>query len=128
MVEILFQTLDIKQATETVGHFLKRDDIVVYESTVYPGTTQEVCIPILEKISNLISEVDFFVGYSPERINPGDKINTIETVKKIVSAQSDIPLQKIKNVYEKVVKAGTYSATSIKVAEMAKVVENAQST
>lgn len=116
----------VKQATETVGHFLKKDDIVVYESTVYPGTTQEVCIPILEKISNLISEVDFFVGYSPERINPGDKINTIETVKKIVSAQSDIPLQKIKNVYEKVVKAGTYSATSIKVAEMAKVVENAQ--
>ena len=114
------------KASEDVARILSKEDIVVYESTVYPGTTKEICIPILEKKSHLIAEKDFFVGYSPERINPGDQNNTIKTVQKVISANSPRALKKIKLLYESVVEAGTFSAVSIKTAEMAKIVENAQ--
>ena len=113
-------------ATETVGKILKEDDIVVYESTVYPGLTEEECIPILENKSGLICGKDFFLGYSPERINPGDCKNTLSTIVKIVSAQDKNTLEIIANVYSLVVDAEIYKASSIKVAEAAKVIENTQ--
>jgi UDP-N-acetyl-D-galactosamine dehydrogenase len=113
-------------ATETVGKILKRGDYVVYESTVYPGATEEDCIPILEKLSGLKFKKDFKVGYSPERINPGDKVNTLSTVIKIVSGCDDDSLDVIAKVYELVVKAGVHRAQNIKVAEAAKVIENTQ--
>lgn len=116
----------IISASKTVGKILHPNDIVVYESTVYPGATEEVCVPILEEFSGLKFKRDFHVGYSPERINPGDKINTIETIVKIVSASNPEALNKINEVYSKIVKAGTYKAPSIKVAEAAKVIENTQ--
>jgi UDP-N-acetyl-D-galactosamine dehydrogenase len=113
-------------ATRTVGKILKKGDYVVYESTVYPGATEEDCIPILENLSGLKCVKDFKVGYSPERINPGDKVHTIVTIKKIVSGCDEISLDNIGKTYELVVKAGVHRASSIKVAEAAKVIENTQ--
>ncbi|MDB5478419.1 MAG: NDP-sugar dehydrogenase [Alphaproteobacteria bacterium] len=113
-------------ACETVGPYLKQGDIVVFESTVYPGVTEEYCAPILEKISGLKSGVGFFLGYSPERISPGDKERTFEKITKIVSAQTPEALARVRNVYGAVVTAGLYEAPSIKVAEAAKVIENTQ--
>ena len=113
-------------ATETVGKILKEGDIVVYESTVYPGLTEEECAPILENKSGLICGKDFFLGYSPERINPGDCKNTLSTIVKIVSAQDKNTLEIMTDVYSLVVDAEVYKAPSIKVAEAAKVIENTQ--
>jgi UDP-N-acetyl-D-galactosamine dehydrogenase len=116
----------LKSACDIIGPFLKKNDIVVFESTVYPGVTEEYCGPILEKVSGLKSGVDFFLGYSPERINPGDKVRTFETILKIISAQTPEALARVRNVYGAAVKAGLFEATNIKVAEAAKVMENAQ--
>jgi UDP-N-acetyl-D-galactosamine dehydrogenase len=113
-------------ASEIVGRILKRGDIVVFESTVYPGATEEECIPILEKCSGLQAGVDFFVGYSPERINPGDKVHTFATIRKVVSAQTPECLDIVAAVYGSVVTAGVYRAATIKTAEAAKVIENTQ--
>ena len=113
-------------ATSTVARHLKKNDIVVYESTVYPGVTEEECIPILEKNSGLKNGKDFFVGYSPERINPGDELHTLESTIKIVSAQDASTLKIISDTYGLVVKAGLHQVNSIKVAEAAKVIENTQ--
>lgn len=113
-------------ASEIVGRNLKRDSIVVYESTVYPGVTEDVCIPILEKQSGLICGVDFKVGYSPERINPGDKLHRLENIKKIVSGIDEESLNEIKNIYDIVIEVGTYPVSNIKTAEAVKVVENSQ--
>ena len=116
----------LKMASETVGRVIKRGDYVVYESTVYPGCTEDDCIPVIEKISGLKAGIDFKLGYSPERINPGDKKHTLESVIKIVSGNDEEALEQIALVYELVVKAGVHKAPSIKVAEAAKVIENAQ--
>ena len=116
----------LKLASEIVGKVIKMGDYVVYESTVYPGCTEEDCIPVIERISGLKQGIDFKVGYSPERINPGDKKHTLESVIKIVSGNDEEALEQIANVYELVVKAGVHRAPSIKVAEAAKVIENAQ--
>ena len=116
----------VEGASEIVGRHLKKGDIVVYESTVYPGVTEEVCIPILEKVSGMKFNKDFFVGYSPERINPGDKVHRLNTIKKIVSGCNDEVLDIVAKVYELVVEAGVHRASSIKVAEAAKVIENSQ--
>lgn len=113
-------------ATTTVGKILKKGDYVVYESTVYPGATEEDCLPILEKLSGLKAGKDFKIGYSPERINPGDKNHTIVTIKKVVSGCDEESLEVIAKVYEIVVKAGVHRASSIKVAEAAKIIENTQ--
>ncbi len=113
-------------ASITVGQHLKKGDIVVYESTVFPGATEEECVPVLEKESGLKWRSDFNVGYSPERINPGDKIHTFTTITKVVSADSEETLQVVAAVYESVVVAGVHKAASIKVAEAAKVIENTQ--
>jgi UDP-N-acetyl-D-glucosamine/UDP-N-acetyl-D-galactosamine dehydrogenase len=113
-------------ASKTVGKILKKGDYVVYESTVYPGCTEEDCIPILEKESGLKFNIDFKVGYSPERINPGDKEHTLTTIKKIVSGCDAESLEEIAKTYELVVKAGVHRASSIKVAEAAKIIENTQ--
>ena len=113
-------------ASKTVGKQLKKGDIVVYESTVYPGATEEECIPVLEKESGLQWRVDFNVGYSPERINPGDKVHTFKTIVKVVSADTPDTLDIVAAVYESVVTAGVHRAASIKVAEAAKVIENTQ--
>ncbi len=113
-------------ATETVARQLKKGDIVVYESTVFPGCTEEKCVPILEKISGLKYNVDFYCGYSPERINPGDKEKTITKIKKVVSASTPAALEIVNSVYSSVIEAGTYQTSSIKVAEAAKVIENTQ--
>jgi UDP-N-acetyl-D-galactosamine dehydrogenase len=114
------------KASETVGKVLKKGDIVVYESTVYPGVTEEECVPILEKISGLKFNIEFFAGYSPERINPGDKEHTVSKILKITSGSTPAAAEMINNLYKSVIKAGTYMATSIKVAEAAKVIENSQ--
>jgi UDP-N-acetyl-D-glucosamine/UDP-N-acetyl-D-galactosamine dehydrogenase len=116
----------ILSASDTVGKVLKRGDIVVYESTVYPGAIEEECLPILEKRSGLAGGRDFTVGYSPERINPGDKEHRFETIVKVVSAQDKRTLDIVADVYGSVVKAGIHRAPSIKVAEAAKVIENTQ--
>ncbi|MBC7405823.1 MAG: nucleotide sugar dehydrogenase, partial [Cytophaga sp.] len=113
-------------ASETVGKHMKRGSIVIYESTVYPGATEEVCIPVLEKHSGLKWKEDFHVGFSPERINPGDKEHTLTTILKIVSGDDDDTLDKIAKLYETIIVAGVHRATSIKVAEAAKVIENTQ--
>ena len=113
-------------ATETVARVLKPGDIVTYESTVYPGATEEVCVPVLERQSGLRCGADFTVGYSPERINPGDKEHTLSTITKIVSAQDAKSLDIVEAVYRSVVQAGVYRAPSIRVAEAAKVIENTQ--
>jgi len=116
----------LKGASEIIGKNLSRGTIVVFESTVYPGATEEICIPILEQMSGLQCGADFKVGYSPERINPGDKVHTLQTIVKVVSAQDSETLDKIASVYEQVVDAGVHRAPSIKVAEAAKVIENTQ--
>lgn len=113
-------------ASEIVGRNLVKESIVVYESTVYPGVTEDVCIPILERESGLKCGVDFKVGYSPERINPGDKVHRLENITKIVSGMDDESLDEIKNVYDLVIEVGTYPVSSIKTAEAIKVVENSQ--
>ena len=114
------------KASETVGSVLKKGDIVVYESTVYPGATEEDCIPILEKTSGLQFNTDFFAGYSPERINPGDKLHTIEKILKVTSGSNVTTGKKVDDLYKSVITAGTHLAPSIKVAEAAKVIENSQ--
>ena len=114
------------KASETVGKILKKGDIVVYESTVYPGATEEDCVPILESHSGLKYNQDFFVGYSPERINPRDKIHTVAHILKITSGSTPEIAQKIDEIYQSIIIAGTYLAPSIKVAEAAKVIENSQ--
>lgn len=116
----------IEGASTTVGRNLTKGSVVVYESTVYPGVTEDICIPILEKESGLKCGIDFKVGYSPERINPGDKIHRLETIKKIVSGVDEESHELIAKVYELVIEAGVHRASSIKVAEAAKVVENSQ--
>lgn len=113
-------------ATRVIAKYLNPNDLVVYESTVYPGLTEEICVPILESISGLKFNSDFFVGYSPERINPGDKIRTLTKIKKIVSASTPESLRRVTNVYGSIIDAGIYEASSIKVAEAAKVIENTQ--
>lgn len=113
-------------ASKTVGSVLKKGDIVIYESTVYPGCTEEDCVPVLEKTSGLKFNVDFFCGYSPERINPGDKQHRVTTIKKVTSGSTPEIADKVDALYKKIVKAGTHKASSIKVAEAAKVIENAQ--
>ncbi len=118
--------MPLKKASETLGKVIKKGDIVVYESTVYPGATEEVCIPVLEKISGLKFNQDFFAGYSPERINPGDKVNTLTKIKKITSGSTPEVADKVDAVYASIITAGTHKASSIKVAEAAKVIENTQ--
>lgn len=113
-------------ASETIGRYLKKGDYVVYESTVYPGATEEDCVPVLEKVSGLKAYSDFMVGYSPERINPGDKVHTLSNTIKIVSGCNETALEAISQVYGLVIEAGLYKASSIKVAEAAKIVENTQ--
>jgi len=105
---------------------LKKDDLVIYESTVYPGCTEEVCVPVLEKESSLVYNKDFYVGYSPERINPGDKVNTLTTIKKLTAGSSPEIAAMVDALYASIIKAGTYKVSSIKVAEAAKSIENAQ--
>lgn len=116
----------LMKASETVGKVLKKGDIVIYESTVYPGCTEEDCVPVLEKFSGLKFNVDFFCGYSPERINPGDKQHRLPTIKKVTSGSTPEVAEKVDQLYLKIIKAGTHKASSIKVAEAAKVIENAQ--
>lgn len=113
-------------SSKIVGSVLKRGDIVIYESTVYPGVTEDVCVPELENSSGLKFNKDFFCGYSPERINPGDKVNTIEKIKKITSGSTPEIANEVDNLYKKIITAGTFPAASIKVAEAAKVIENTQ--
>ena len=114
------------KSSETVGSVLKKGDIVIYESTVYPGVTEEECVPVLEKVSGLKFNVDFFAGYSPERINPGDKEHTVEKILKITSGSTPEIGQRVNELYQSVITAGTHLAPSIKVAEAAKVIENSQ--
>jgi UDP-N-acetyl-D-galactosamine dehydrogenase len=116
----------LKKASETVGKVLSKDDIVIYESTVYPGATEEVCVPILEKYSGLIFNKNFYCGYSPERINPGDKEHRVTTIKKVTSGSTPEIADKVDALYRSIITAGTHKASSIKVAEAAKVIENTQ--
>ena len=116
----------VEGASRTLGQHLKPGSIVVYESTVYPGVTEDVCVPILEQESGLKCGVDFKVGYSPERINPGDRVHTLTTIRKIISGMDEESLEEIKNVYDIVIEAGTYPVSTIKTAEASKVVENSQ--
>ena len=116
----------IRNACLDISQFLKKDDIVIFESTVYPGLTEEFCVPILQRKSGLVYNKDFFCGYSPERINPNDKIYNIKNIVKITSGSNDFIANKIDKLYKKIIKAGTYKAPSISVAEAAKVIENAQ--
>ncbi len=116
----------LRKASETVGKVLKKDDIVIYESTVYPGATEEECVPILEKVSGLTFNKDFFCGYSPERINPGDKEHTVTKILKVTSGSTPEIGKKVDALYASIITAGTHLAPSIKVAEAAKVIENSQ--
>ncbi|MCH7337306.1 MULTISPECIES: nucleotide sugar dehydrogenase [unclassified Acinetobacter] len=116
----------LKKASESLGKVLSKGDIVVYESTVYPGATEEVCIPVLEQVSGLKFNQDFFAGYSPERINPGDKVNTLTKITKITSGSTPEVADFVDQVYASIITAGTHKASSIKVAEAAKVIENTQ--
>ncbi len=113
-------------ASKTVGQALKKNDIVIYESTVYPGCTEEICVPVLEQISGLSFNKDFFCGYSPERINPGDKQHRVTTIKKVTSGSTPEIAVMVDQLYKKIIKAGTHLASSLKVAEAAKVIENSQ--
>ncbi|GAA4462210.1 nucleotide sugar dehydrogenase [Nemorincola caseinilytica] len=114
------------KASETVGKVLKKGDIVVYESTVYPGVTEDECVPVLEKFSGMKFNTDFYCGYSPERINPGDKLHTVANIKKITSGSTPEIAEEVDQIYRAVIVAGTHKATTIKVAEAAKVIENSQ--
>lgn len=114
------------KASETIGKVLKKDDIVIYESTVYPGATEEDCVPVLEKSSGLKFNEDFYCGYSPERINPGDKVHTVSKIKKVTSGSTPEIAEVIDQLYKAVIKVGTFKASSLKVAEAAKVIENSQ--
>ncbi|GEC73230.1 UDP-N-acetyl-D-galactosamine dehydrogenase [Flavobacterium flevense] len=114
------------KASETVAKVLKKGDIVIYESTVYPGVTEEECVPVLERISGLKFNSDFFAGYSPERINPGDKEHTVDKILKVTAGSTPETAQKVNQLYQSVITAGTYLAPSIKIAEAAKVIENSQ--
>ncbi|WP_035668057.1 nucleotide sugar dehydrogenase [Flavobacterium sp. 83] len=114
------------KSSETVGKLLKKGDVVIYESTVYPGVTEEECVPVLESVSGLQFNVDFFVGYSPERINPGDKEHTVDKILKVTSGSTPETAQKVNKLYQSVITAGTHLAPTIKVAEAAKVIENSQ--
>ncbi len=114
------------KASESIGKVIKKGDIVIYESTVYPGCTEEDCVPVIEKVSGMKMNVDFFAGYSPERINPGDKEHTVTTIHKITSGSTPEIAEKVDQLYKKVIKAGTHKAPSIMVAETAKVIENSQ--
>ncbi|MGL0938966.1 Vi polysaccharide biosynthesis UDP-N-acetylglucosamine C-6 dehydrogenase TviB [Vibrio vulnificus] len=116
----------LKKASEALAQVIQKGDIVVFESTVYPGATEEVCLPIIEKMSGLVFNQDFFAGYSPERINPGDKVNRLTTITKITSGSTDAVADFVDAVYASIVTAGTHKASSIKVAEAAKVIENTQ--
>lgn len=116
----------IQQASETVGKHLKKGDLIIYESTVFPGCTEEICVPILERVSGLTFNKDFFCGYSPERINPGDKVNTLTKIKKITSGSTPEVSREVDHLYQSIITAGTFQASSIKVAEAAKVIENTQ--
>ncbi|WP_423708668.1 nucleotide sugar dehydrogenase [Undibacterium sp. WLX3042] len=116
----------LTSASKTVGKVLKKGDVVIYESTVYPGCTEEICVPILEQESGLKFNQDFFCGYSPERINPGDKVNTLTKIKKITSGSNAETAKYVNELYSSIITAGTYKASSIKVAEAAKVIENSQ--
>lgn len=116
----------VEGASRTLGQHLKPGSVVVYESTVYPGVTEDVCVPILERESGLRCGIDFKVGYSPERINPGDRVHTLTTIRKIVSGMDEECLEEVKNVYDIVIEAGTYPVSTIKTAEAIKVVENSQ--
>ena len=124
-----FKTPDLKPlraASQMLGEILKKGDIVIYESTVYPGCTEEVCVPILEESSNLIFNTDFYCGYSPERIVPGDKINTLTTIKKVTSGSTPEIATFVDHLYSSIITAGTFKAASMKVAEASKAIENAQ--
>jgi UDP-N-acetyl-D-galactosamine dehydrogenase len=124
-----FKAPDLKpliKASEMIGKILKKEDIVIYESTVYPGCTEEDCVPVLEKMSNLKFNQDFYCGYSPERINPGDKINTLTKIKKVTSGSTLQIANKVNDLYASIILAGTHMAPSIKVAEASKAIENAQ--
>jgi len=114
------------KASETIAQYLKKGDVVIYESTVYPGVTEEECVPLLEKISGLTYNVDFFAGYSPERINPGDKEHTVSKILKVTSGSTPEIAEYVDRLYQEVIVAGTFKASSIKVAEAAKVIENSQ--
>lgn len=114
------------KASQTIGKVLKKGDIVIYESTVYPGATEEDCVPVLERVSGLTLNVDFFAGYSPERINPGDKEHRVTTIKKVTSGSTPEVAELVDSLYRQIITAGTHKASSIKVAEAAKVIENTQ--
>ena len=116
----------LRKASELLGEFVQKGDIVIYESTVYPGATEEVCLPIIEKVSGLVFNKDFFAGYSPERINPGDKVNTLTKIMKITSGSTPEIGEFVNELYGSIITAGTHLAGSIKVAEAAKVIENTQ--
>ncbi|RFZ95378.1 nucleotide sugar dehydrogenase [Mucilaginibacter conchicola] len=124
-----FKSPDLKhlvKASKMIGKMLKKNDLVIYESTVYPGCTEEDCVPVLEKHSGLTYNVDFFCGYSPERINPGDKVNTLTTIKKVTSGSTPQIATVVDNLYASIITAGTHKAPNIKVAEASKAIENAQ--
>jgi UDP-N-acetyl-D-galactosamine dehydrogenase len=114
------------KASQTLGAVIKKGDVVIYESTVYPGATEEDCIPVIEQVSGLKFNQDFFAGYSPERINPGDKLHRVTTIKKVTSGSTPAVAEFVNNLYGSIITAGTYQASSIKVAEAAKVIENTQ--
>lgn len=114
------------RASETVGSVLKSGDVVIYESTVYPGCTEEVCVPVLERVSGLVFNRDFFCGYSPERINPGDKQHRLTSIKKVTSGSTPEVADRVDALYRRIIRAGTHKASSLKVAEAAKVIENSQ--
>lgn len=116
----------LEKASATIGKYLKKGDVVVYESTVYPGATEEVCVPILERESGLTFNKDFFAGYSPERINPGDKEHSVTKIRKVVSGSDEKTLELVDEIYKTIITAGTHRASSIRVAEAAKVIENTQ--
>ncbi|HHX59488.1 MAG TPA: nucleotide sugar dehydrogenase [Epulopiscium sp.] len=116
----------LRSASEMIGKVIQKDDIVIYESTVYPGCTEEVCIPIIEQTSGLVFNQDFFAGYSPERINPGDKVNTLTTIVKVTSGSTPEIAEEVDQLYKTIIKAGTHKAPSLKVAEASKAIENAQ--
>ena len=116
----------IKEASKSVSQLIKKNDIIIYESTVFPGCTEDICVPLLEEGSGLKYNEDFFCGYSPERINPGDKEHRLPSIKKVTSGSTEAVGEKVDQLYKKIITAGTYKASSIKVAEAAKVIENSQ--